>query len=126
VWCVTGDAKAQCTCVHCTDNSDAANFGASVVGQMACLLARTACLCRVLSNLCLQAFSLYEERVPDQRSRVTALQSIMATLHACYVFGPDNRERLVANAAGWVVLQALGRAQLHRKSETTGQPLSRN
>ena len=38
-----------------------------------------------------QAFILYEEAVPDSKGEVTALQSIVGTLHRCRVFGPDNR-----------------------------------
>ncbi len=45
-------------------------------------------------SLCIcshQAFILYEEAVPDSKGEVTALQSIVGTLHRCRVFGADNR-----------------------------------
>lgn len=39
--------------------------------------------------------TLYEEAVPEQRARVTALHSIIGTLARCTVFGEDNRDALV-------------------------------
>jgi len=49
---------------------------------------------RLQMSLCIcshQAFILYEEAVPDSKGEVTALQSIVGTLHRCRVFGADNR-----------------------------------
>mmetsp|Transcript_10243 Transcript_10243/g.17835 ORF Transcript_10243/g.17835 Transcript_10243/m.17835 type:complete len:833 (-) Transcript_10243:476-2974(-) len=48
-----------------------------------------------------QALLLYEEGVADQRHRVTALHSIIGTLHGCHVFGPDNWDALVQNCGGY-------------------------
>mmetsp|Transcript_27157 Transcript_27157/g.69109 ORF Transcript_27157/g.69109 Transcript_27157/m.69109 type:complete len:847 (-) Transcript_27157:307-2847(-) len=48
-----------------------------------------------------QAFTLYEEGVAEQRARVTGLHSIVGSLHATHVFGPDNWATLVHNAAGY-------------------------
>jgi hypothetical protein len=42
----------------------------------------------------LQAMTLYEECVSDQRARVTALHTIIGTLYACHVFGAENRDTL--------------------------------
>jgi hypothetical protein len=47
-----------------------------------------------------QAMTLYEESIADQRQRTTALQSIVGALAGCAVFGPENRDALVQNAAG--------------------------
>ena len=47
--------------------------------------------CPYLRDVSPQAFILYEEAVPDSKGEVTALQSIVGTLHRCRVFGPDNR-----------------------------------
>ena len=35
-----------------------------------------------------QAFILYEEAIPDSKGEVTALQSIVGTLHRCALY-PD-------------------------------------
>jgi len=43
----------------------------------------------------LQAFLLYEDAVSDQRARITALHSIVGTLHCCHCFGRENWEVLV-------------------------------
>ena len=51
--------------------------------------------------LCIQAFTLYEEGVSDQRHLVTALHSIIGTLQRCHVLGPENRDVLVFNAAAY-------------------------
>ncbi|KAG1664616.1 hypothetical protein FOA52_004491 [Chlamydomonas sp. UWO 241] len=48
-----------------------------------------------------EAFTLYEESVPDQRHRTTALYSIIGSLQRCSVFGADNRAVLVTNASGY-------------------------
>lgn len=48
-----------------------------------------------------QAFTLYEESLPDQRLRTTALQAIVGTLGHCYVFGPDNRDALCGAVSGY-------------------------
>ena len=48
-----------------------------------------------------QAFTIYEEGVSDQRHRITALHSIVGTLHRCHVFGTENRDALVQNAAAY-------------------------
>lgn len=48
-----------------------------------------------------QAFTIYEEGVSDQRHRITALHSIIGTLHRCHVFGAENRDALVQNAAAY-------------------------
>jgi vacuolar protein sorting-associated protein 35 len=58
----------------------------------------------------MQAFTLFEEGVSDQRSRVTSLQSILSALHACHVFGAEHRDTLTLNAAGYA-------ARLLRKSD---------
>ena len=49
----------------------------------------------------LQAFTLYEEAVPDTKSEVAALHSIAGALHACRVFGPDSRGALAHKATGF-------------------------
>uniref|UniRef100_A0A7R9YYL8 Vacuolar protein sorting-associated protein 35 n=1 Tax=Chlamydomonas euryale TaxID=1486919 RepID=A0A7R9YYL8_9CHLO len=48
-----------------------------------------------------EAFTLYEERVSDQRSRVNVLFSIIGALQRCTVFGEENRAALVQNASGY-------------------------
>ncbi|KAK9808922.1 hypothetical protein WJX72_006449 [[Myrmecia] bisecta] len=48
-----------------------------------------------------QAFILYEEDIPDSRSEVTALQSIVGCLHRCRVFSAESRETLVHKATGY-------------------------
>ena len=42
-------------------------------------------------KLKLQAFTLYEEAVPDSKSEVAALHSIIGALHACRIFDEDSR-----------------------------------
>lgn len=48
-----------------------------------------------------QAFTLYEESIPDSKDQVTALQTIIASLTACHVLGADNRATLVHKTAGY-------------------------
>ncbi|DBA95664.1 hypothetical protein WJX82_011441 [Trebouxia sp. C0006] len=48
-----------------------------------------------------QAFILYEEAIPDSKAEITALQSIVGTLHKCRVFSPENRDVLVHKATGY-------------------------
>ena len=48
-----------------------------------------------------QAFILYEEAIPDSKAEITALQSIVGTLHKCRVFAPENRDVLVHKATGY-------------------------
>lgn len=48
-----------------------------------------------------QAFTLYEESIPDSKEQVTALQTIIASLTACHVLGADNRATLVHKTAGY-------------------------
>ena len=49
----------------------------------------------------MQAFILYEEAIPDRKAQVTALQSIVSTLHRCRIFTPENRDVLVHKATGY-------------------------
>lgn len=49
----------------------------------------------------LQAFTLYEEAVPDTKSEVAALHSIVGALHSCRVFGPESRCALAHKATGF-------------------------
>ncbi|KAA6425083.1 MAG: vacuolar sorting-associated 35B-like [Trebouxia sp. A1-2] len=48
-----------------------------------------------------EAFILYEEAIPDSKAEITALQSIVGTLHKCRVFSPENRDVLVHKATGY-------------------------
>ncbi|KAL3144750.1 hypothetical protein ABBQ38_001871 [Trebouxia sp. C0009 RCD-2024] len=48
-----------------------------------------------------QAFILYEEAIPDSKAQVTALQSIVGTLHRCRIFTAENRDVLVHKATGY-------------------------
>lgn len=51
--------------------------------------------------ICTQAFILYEEAIPDSKAQVTALQSIVSSLHRCRIFTPENRDVLVHKATGY-------------------------
>ena len=44
---------------------------------------------------------LYEEAIPDSKAEMTALQSIVGTLHKCCVFSTENRDVLVHKATGY-------------------------
>lgn len=60
----------------------------------------------MLGTCPLQAVSQYESSLSDQRTRATALADMTATLHACHVFGADNRACLaeaVATACNMLV-----------------------
>lgn len=48
-----------------------------------------------------QAFTLFEESIPDSKQEVRALQSIVAILHRCRVFTQDNRGALVHKAVSY-------------------------
>lgn len=48
-----------------------------------------------------QAFTLFEESIPDSKQEVRALHSIVGTLHRCRVFGRDNRAALVFKATAY-------------------------
>jgi len=48
-----------------------------------------------------QAFTLFEESIPDSKQEVRALQSIVASLHRCRVFTQDNRGALVHKAMSY-------------------------
>ena len=48
-----------------------------------------------------QAFTLFEESIPDSKQEVRALQSIVGILHRCQVFGRDNRDALVHKATSY-------------------------
>jgi vacuolar protein sorting-associated protein 35 len=48
-----------------------------------------------------QAFTIFEESIPDSKQEVRALQSIVATLHRCRVFTQDNRGALVHKAMSY-------------------------
>jgi vacuolar protein sorting-associated protein 35 len=48
-----------------------------------------------------QAFTLFEESIPDSKQEVNALKSIVATLHRCRVFTQDNRGALVHKAMSY-------------------------
>lgn len=48
-----------------------------------------------------QAFTLYEEGIPDSRAEIRALHAIAGTLHRCRVFGGDNREALAHKASSY-------------------------
>jgi vacuolar protein sorting-associated protein 35 len=48
-----------------------------------------------------QAFTLFEESIPESKQEVRALQSIVSTLHRCRVFTQDNRGALVHKAMSY-------------------------
>jgi len=48
-----------------------------------------------------QAFTLFEESIPDSKQEVRALQNIVTTLHRCRVFTEDNRGALVHKAMSY-------------------------
>ena len=48
-----------------------------------------------------QAFTLFEESIPDSKQEVRALQRIVAVLHTCRVFDADNRGALVHKALSY-------------------------
>ena len=48
-----------------------------------------------------QAFTLFEESIPDSKQEVRALQSIVGTLHKCRIFQRENREALVHKATSY-------------------------
>lgn len=49
----------------------------------------------------MQAFTLYEEAVPDSRSEVAALHAIVGALISCRVFDSDDRAALAHKATGY-------------------------
>jgi vacuolar protein sorting-associated protein 35 len=46
-----------------------------------------------------QAFSVYEESISESRAQLQAIALIIKTLHGAKVFGPDNYDTLVTQAA---------------------------
>lgn len=46
-----------------------------------------------------QAFSVYEESISESRAQLQAIALIIKTLHGSTVFGPDNYDTLVTQAA---------------------------
>jgi len=46
-----------------------------------------------------QAFSVYEESIPDSRGQLHAIMTVMTTLQAARVFGVDNYDTLITKAA---------------------------
>lgn len=46
-----------------------------------------------------QAFSVYEESISESRAQLQAIALIIRTLHGAKVFGPDNYDTLVTQAA---------------------------
>ena len=44
----------------------------------------------------MQAFTLYEEAVPDSKAEVAALHSIIGALHACRIFDADSRGEAIS------------------------------
>ena len=82
-----------------------------------------------------QAFLLYEEAIPDSRGEARALASILGTLNACYVFGPEERGALAHKAAAYCAkllrrtdqcLAALACSHLHWQPEREGRMPTRD
>lgn len=48
-----------------------------------------------------QAFTLFEESIPDSRQEVRALESIIGAVYQCHVFDSDNRTALVHKASAY-------------------------